>query len=476
MAGLQLKGDVDSLKGKVSRMFRREGVPDSFELQRIAALPSRAWEHGDCNGATVDELAEMITHAFKKPKGKITLWPRQARVLQELHDYRGAVALIRVGGGKTIITFLAPTVIEAKRPLLVIPAKLREKTKRDFAELRKHFYGDPPQVISYEQLSREKGAELLEQIKPDLFVFDECHRAKNKNASCVRKVRAWMNAHPNTVVLALSGTITKRSLNDFSHILEWTVGKRRMPVPANARDLDDWSRAVDVLSKFETRPRLAPGALKALYGEQEQQIAVKEPLRAARLAVQRRIKETAGIVASEEGQDVDCSLNVEVRAVEGYGARIEALFAQMARGTLPNGDPITDSNLTARWAKSRELTSGFYYEWDPKPPAEWLEARRGWKTLAAAVLGRHLRGLESEGAISSIVVRMGKEGLQKFGVGKDLAELAEAGWLRWVKVRDTFKPNTVPRWESDRMVQEIAKWASKHKGLIWISEVALGSV
>lgn len=282
-----------------------------------------------------------------------------------------------------------------------------------------------------------------------------------------------MHSHPETVLLGMSGTITKRSLHDFAHILEWALGKRRMPLPASNRDLDEWARAVDV-DKNGFRPRVPPGALHVLYGEMETTVAKLEPLRAARVAVRRRIKETAGVVSSEEGDDVDSSLNITVRAVEGYDKRIVELFHQMNNGVLPNGDPITDATLGVRWGKCRELTSGFYYEWDPRPPDAWIAARRTWKQSAAEVLDRHLSGLESEGTIASIVLRAGANGLNKLGVGKDLAQDTAKAQEAWQRIRNSFKPNIVPRWECDRMVNEIAKWADNHKGLIWISEVALG--
>ena len=472
---LQLKVSQDDLKKAASRMFKAAGVPQSFEFDRIEALPRRVWQATDTEGMTPEGLAELLTNALKRPGGKIKLWPRQARVLQELHDYQGAVALLAVGRGKTICSFLAPAVVDAKRPLLLVPAKLREKTKRDFAELSRHFYGKPPMVVSYEKLSREGGTELLHELNPDLIIGDEIHRLINKQAACTRRVRDWMKHHPDTALLAMSGTITKRSLHNFAHVLEWTLGKRRMPLPSSQRDLDDWARAVDVDEKGSFKGRMPPGALVTLFNQEERDLAQTDLLKATRHTVKRRLHETPGVIASEDNDDdVPASLNIEVRPVEGYGPRIEKLFEDMNNDILPNGDPVTDSTLGVRWGKCRELTSGFWYDWDPRPPDDWLLPRRAWKKLAAAVLDRHLQGLESEGVVAANLQRFGVKGLQKFGVGQDLAEECAQARVAWDKVKDTFKPNIVPRWESDRMVEEIAKWTKHHKGLIWISEVALG--
>ena len=95
----------------------------SRELDRILALPRRQW---------ADEgFAAELTKCLKRPGGTMTLLPIQAQALCELIASDGLVAPIRVGGGKTLITLLAPFVVRAKRPLLVTRASLLEKTKRD---------------------------------------------------------------------------------------------------------------------------------------------------------------------------------------------------------------------------------------------------------------------------------------------------------------------------------------------------------
>ena len=74
---------------------------------------------------------------------------------------------------KTLPTYLAPLVVGAQRPLLLVPAKLREKTHRDFASLRDHWQeGAPIEVMSYEWLGRANAADFLEGFKPDLIMGD----------------------------------------------------------------------------------------------------------------------------------------------------------------------------------------------------------------------------------------------------------------------------------------------------------------
>ncbi len=111
-------------------------VPDSVELRRILALPKRDWR--DYNG-----LVEHYTRELKTPAGTMTLKPVQAAALHELVTQRGLFAPIRVGGGKTLVSMLAPLVVGAQRPLLLIPANLRTKTLRDFDTLAHHWRRPP---------------------------------------------------------------------------------------------------------------------------------------------------------------------------------------------------------------------------------------------------------------------------------------------------------------------------------------------
>lgn len=75
----------------------------------------------------------------------------------------------------TLISLLACLVLEAKRPVLLLPAKLIEKTKRESAALRKHWViPGYVRLVSYELLGRANHAKLLEEMQPDLIVADEC--------------------------------------------------------------------------------------------------------------------------------------------------------------------------------------------------------------------------------------------------------------------------------------------------------------
>ena len=136
----------------------------------------------------------------------------------------GAFLPIQVGGGKTLITLLAPQVMQANRPILLLPASLIEKTERDRQEYAKHWkVAKHLRFVSYESLGRVRMAQELENYHPDLIIADEAHRLKNPRAACTRRVARYMKDHPTVPFVALSGTIMRHSIKDFAHLLIWAL-------------------------------------------------------------------------------------------------------------------------------------------------------------------------------------------------------------------------------------------------------------
>jgi hypothetical protein len=451
---------IARMRDQVGRQYKKNGVPETPELHRVLDLPRRLWEENP----QLQELTDAVTRYLKTPTGSQRLRPLQAVALQEVHDHGGLFGPIPVGDGKTLISFLAPVVLEVKRPVLVVPARLRDKTIREFAALGQHWKSHPRlEIVSYEKLSREGGTRYLQKLQPDLLIFDEVHKLKNKDAAVTRKISAWMRTFSETQVIAMSGTITKRSLLDFAHVLRWAL-PTGCPLPQSLKELEAWAAAVDEIKNYEQRVQTGPGALTSFCTPQEKQ----QGLAGVRAGLRRRIQETPGVVASK-GQSVATSLNISLVLVDEYNGKIKQHAAKLHSGVLPNGQVfVIDGNenspqaLQARWRIMRTLTSGFWYEWDPRPPQDWLDLRSSWKKTVRRLLEEHIPGLESE----ALVVKAAMQ--RKLGLGAyDLYE-------EWRKVRDKHRWNVVPVWEDDCVIQRVAIWAKKHSGLIWVSEVALG--
>jgi hypothetical protein len=372
----------------------------------------------------------------------------QALALLELGTEGGLFGAIRVGAGKTLISLLAPVVTFAERPLLLVPAKLVDKTLRDWRALAEHWILPAPRTVSYEWLGRAQAADALKEIAPDLIVADEAHKLKNPRAAVTRRVRRWMAEHPKTKFVAMSGTITKRSLHDYAHLLLWSLGAAKAPLPMNFGDLEMWADALDE-RKGQVR-RTDPGALRVLCDDEESSQWDQDARGTARRAFRRRLVDTPGVVATKE-TPIDASITISAIEPNECSETDEAFYVLRSQWRTPDGWPIADAMTLTRHA--RELALGFYYVWDPRPPRDWLEARATWCAYVRQVL-KHSRLLDSE-----LQVRRKYEGSREC--------------QDWIAVRDTFEPNTVSRWFSHEALYLAASWV-RSDGIIWTEHRCFG--
>jgi hypothetical protein len=453
---------------RLGKIFRRRGVQDSPDLQRVRYLPARTWE-----GTT---LEDGLTEWLALPKrtcdvscvcggaGTMALWPTQAKALEELHDFGGLVAPLGCGAGKTILSLLAPVVLGAERPLLLIPAKLRGKTIREFALLKRHWLSHPGLwLVTYEKLSRDGGFELIQRINPDLVIADECHRVANQKAGCTRKLTRWAKENPACRWALMSGTITNRSLRDYAHLSRWAL-RDLSPLPLRGDVVAEWSDCLD--EKIDPMVRLAPGLLLGLCSEDEIGRVAAAPADIAgavsitRCAFQRRFVSTPGVVATGESDIPPMSLSVtELTPAPDVMARIEASRAEHYRSLredwiVPGGEPFTEA--VDLWRHAREISVGLCYAWMVPGPPEWLEARREWSGFVRRTLAAHRKGIDTELQVAKAVAS---------GVIPSLEYGA------WCRIRNTFKPTTVPRWIDEETLQICSYWLHTENGLCWTEHV-----
>jgi hypothetical protein len=450
-------------RSRWGQLIAREGVHATQEFRRIEALPRRRWDVDPTLGAATEELNALLripggdqpcSEHCRCPK---SLWPNQAAALIELCTVHGLFGPIGVGKGKALITLLAPVVIGAERPVLFVPAQLRDQTLRKVIPmLRRHWrLSGRLRVVGYSELSLAKNKGMLHELAPDLILLDECHSVKNPQAARTKRLAEYMRQHPQTRVLAVSGSVTKRSLRDYWQLLLWALKPDLAPLPNAWRELADWADALD--EGVPDEQRKGPGALTRLCDEGE----------GPRDGYRRRLVETPGVVATAQSE-LGVSLRIVEAPVRVPGIVLGHMDRMRTTWTTPYGDEIAEA--VELWRHMRELACGFFYRWDPSPPAGWLSARKAWKALVRETLKHNRRGLDSELLVSRWFARLADEGRGDEALVKI--------WREWHEVKDTCKPNTVAEWVDPFALHHAAAWLQQSQaepgegGIAWTEHVA----
>lgn len=419
--------------------FGNRCVSNSADFARIKNLPRRTW-----TDAELETLAGEMTARLKTPEGTMRLRPKQALALHDYGVYGGLAFLGRVGTGKTLVSLMLPnmTAKRAERPLLLLPAGLIEKTEHDREILSKCWKLAPQlRLYSYDMLSRVDSADYLETYKFDLLILDEAHRAKNRRAGVTRRLLRYMQAHPETKVAVMSGTLIKKSLKDAAHLIRWAL-KEGAPVPSMDGEVEEWANALDEGVGF--LHRFKPGPLLTLGTNNPD----SDDTITARRAFQSRLIETPGVV-STAGEQVDCSLNiVAVRYPESVVAN-QHFETLRNKWETPDGYQFSEAPLL--WMYARQLALDFHSIWDPRPPQEWVDARREWASFVRETL-TNSRRLDTE-----LQVRMAVEA----------GEMQCTSLAAWTAIKDTFIPNPKDVWHDTLALEHCEKWMKKNDGIVW---------
>lgn len=424
----------------ISRLIRKGGVRPGPEFERILALPRR-------QSIDIEELVELLTNHLKTPNGTQRLRPHQAQALQELYDY-GCVGEIPVGEGKTLVTFLAGTLLGAKRPLLLLKASLIEKTEREFKELRKHWRcPNPPKILSYEKLSREKQSDFLDRHQPDLILADEAQKLRNLKSGRVRRLKRYMKERPQTIFAPLSGTLSRKSLLEYSHLAEWAL-KNNSPVPKHYPEIDEWRRCLD--PGIQEMERLAPGCL-SVFGEDVQ---------AVRDGYAKWRRDTLGWITVQTS-GVASSLQLTGQRFDGYASHVDEIFYQLRENSsTPDGEYFAEP--VKLWAYLRQCSMGFWYRLDPPPPQPWKDSNKAKGQFTRDILSQNKPHLDTEQQVELAVAR---------------GEIKDGGvFARWREIKPTYDRNKHrhTEWFDDSFVRWCHKWLKDTGGVLFTPYIAMG--
>jgi hypothetical protein len=444
------------------RFARSKGVTRCPEFDRIAALPRRE---------APQDLRFELTNYFKTPGGTQDLRLLQAYGLTDLYDFGGLFGMVPVGGGKTLLAFLAGSVLRAERPVILVPANLLKKTvDHDLPFYRQHWrLPDNIVVLSYSKLSSEKQAEILYDLMPDLIVCDEVHHLRSKKAARTRRFVRYFSQYPNTRLAALSGTMTKRSLKDYWHIIKLCL-PRQCPLPLHWPKLEDWADAID--ADIPEENRVPAGALLEFCAPGEN----------VRQGFRRRLVETPGVIASTQsafGDEPEPGIEVfEVDPGPAPKEIVDAFRALRETWKTPSGDEISDG--MSLWRHACSLAQGFFLRWvwpcsvhaecstlcsERIPDVEWLNARSAWRRKVRETLKNNRRGLDSELQVFNACAR-GEYEFEEF-------------WP-WERLKDRYGasgPRTEAVWVSDWLIHDVVRRANSlgsKKLIIWVRNPDIG--
>lgn len=321
-------------------------VGKSPDLERIRNLPGKAW----------GVPPNYWTSGLRRPGSQMRLWKQQELALWEAKWAGGLVGILPVGSGKTLLSALLPTAMDAiGEAVILTEGGLVSQEQADVELYRDHWVIDPDlRWISYSKLQRDDGA--LEELAPRLIIANEAHTLGRRNLRA-KVVRRYLRNNPDTAFVALSGSLLQRSLMDLCELFSWAL-RDGSPLPRRYNAASEWAEAVDPpgYPNFQRRP---PGALSKLM----------LPGETLHDAIARTISNAPGVVVHSP-QSCDKKLTITRVDVPTCEKVREALRAFKKTWELPNGHRMNDPMQAAR--AERQLALGYYTIGDRAEDVAWL--------------------------------------------------------------------------------------------------------
>lgn len=431
----------------MSLLNRKPHVPE--DIKRILDLKRRSGSPPD------------FSPYLKTPSGTMALRPIQNEMLWQASLAKGLLGLVGVGEGKTLASFLMPRVLKAERPMLLIPASMREQARADWDTYGEHFHLPPHmEMRSYEEISTQPG--LLRQLDPDLIVADEVHKLKNANSTRTRRLKnhyKWCvrQGKPMPMFVGLSGSITSTTIKDFWHLALWAL-KENTPLPSKWTYLESWASVLDKGKRADNKDLSVITPLMVKWKTIDPRFAFKSNLLT-----------TQGVVISHKAPP-PCLLtlhNYKTPVAKEVKEKIETLNETWQ---TPQGEELDSALELVRLR--RQMICGFYYYWDwPGVPDEpWLEARSEWAKACRTFCSRAPEGLDTPALLEHAIIRFLRKEIDiKFPRSLVMA------YLGWAKEKGKPLPPVNVKWFSKYFLEAIIRWerTQKEPPLIWYEHTAL---
>jgi GNAT superfamily N-acetyltransferase len=397
---------------------------------------------------TPEEIAAELTSIYRTPTGTMALRPVQGLCLLAASG-GGLFTNASVGLGKSLICAIALAVIGGARPLILTEASNIRQMTDDLERFRLHWQIPTKYLLeSYETLGPESGAHLLESYNPTCLILDESHKVKAvKESARARRVDRWRQAHPDVPLLALSGSPGDQFAT-YAHMLLWAVPALRAdrggPIPVSedgrpeGREFKEFCKRLEEDEAFHTK-------------------------------TWDIIRATPGIVISAETY-TDKPLHIK-HTVMPMPPEMEPHWDRLRKDAeAPDGWKL-DKGIGEQWGLARCFSNGMFYEHDPRPPQDYLDARKAWFGMCNALKDdEHAAGgpWDSPGQVAKAVLA---------------GRLPSGPYRQWLAVRDTYKPVTTTTWLSRAALDWAKEWGERNARLagkstggsiIWVSHTGVG--
>lgn len=505
------------------------------EISRVVSMPVI---HPMTEAEVIEySRANILADAFA---AGVRLLPKQAEGALSYEMYERGFNPIGVGQGKTLLSLLVAQkgyLRGRKKILLLIPSQvLIQLVEHDLKTARRwihipypiHVLGGRPAeyrrqlansgkvglyVLPYSLLSVKDTYDMLAGIAPDLVIMDEAHNLANASSARTRRMFSVLDTL-NPQIVAMSGTITQKSVMDYYEIIRRALGQWN-PLP-NAKALAAmWAQVIDAeaTADFRDQERTDQRTVgddirqneqgpmlplidwaRGFFPAERQQLTSNTA--GFRRAYKLRLNTAPGVVVSSDS-DIGTSLIIENVPCDDYERhpnwpkcqelidRIEDLWE------TPNGDVI--DYAVHKWKWLNELTLGFYNQLTWPTKESWahrknLSESQSEEALAKALI-HHAAGQDYAKELRQWLMDSSKPGIDTpFLVGKDMAtngakNVGEKLYQAWAAMKGLDFEGRPERDSSavrvcDYKVVEAAAWATQlppgEGGLIWYMSQEVG--
>lgn len=453
------------------------------ETVRAARVP--CVDYSALEASLIEEVNARLVRPGAMLDGRpLKLNGLQCMALAAIAHARGAVLPIGIGGGKTFIALLAGTVLGADHTLILTKPNVVAQTGRWIKRAQDLFnVQGSMQCRSYPWVSAKGNSRELEQLAANVgpgrlaIVCDEAHALGDLDAARTRRFgRAVQSGVP---VVAMSGTLSHDSIQQFAHIAEWALGGRsflpRNSEPNHEHHVLAWSACLDRRGRPSSHDWRTVEPLLEAFGSGERPDGGKGLVSYARQAFQRRMRSSPGVVCSSESS-IGTSLTITPLEAE-VPARVQTLLDQALNASVdPEGEILPDDLSRAR--VGTHLSLGYYQKWrwplDAQGQAivdeEWMRSRRGWaKVVRDELAERAGPDYDSEALVRE---RIGAE------LAGGAAQWPHMALKRWLPEMKKPEPPSVPTWidlylVSDVLDRVIEFEKRRQHVIVWYGSTAL---